>query len=486
MANGDSAAGTPPASREPASARAVALLLILTGAAFGLRVIQLRQSLVGDEVFTFTDVHDRSFGSVVSTVHTGGENSPPLYFLLAWLSAQLGDPAVWIRLPSLVFSTATVPLVYLLGRESVGRRAALIGAGVLALSPTAVFYGTEARPYATMVFFVVISTLALLRAVETRSSRWWLVYALASAAAAYSHYTSIFVLVVQAVWSVWMCRERISQLLGANALVALLYAPWLPHVRGKELAVIGALHPLGVHTVLADISRALVAHPSAPLGAVPGAPALIAIGICLLVGLAGGTRRWRASSIRLCPRSVLIAALAVATPVGLLLYSLLSTDLFLPRGLLASLPAAALLLAAILSLNSARVTALLGGVVLAVLLFGTVRSLDAAYRRAPFREMAAYLDKNLGSRDAIIYVSFAAPGSIAVYLHPHLALPPSPSVLGRIPRGGSAYVVLDREVAPHIDLSYMQRAGFQVTGRKHFAGQFPTDILTYRPRRGAR
>src|SRR5436190_240162 len=84
-------------------------------------------------------------------------------------------------------SPAAAPALYLLGRQTVGRAAAVLGAAILAVGPFAVFYGVEARPYATMAFFVVVSTLALLRAVATGTWWWWLAYALAAAAAAYSH-----------------------------------------------------------------------------------------------------------------------------------------------------------------------------------------------------------------------------------------------------------------------------------------------------------
>ena len=34
---------------------------------------------------------------------------------------KLGDPTVLIRLPSLVFGTATIPVIYLLGERVAGR-----------------------------------------------------------------------------------------------------------------------------------------------------------------------------------------------------------------------------------------------------------------------------------------------------------------------------------------------------------------------------
>ena len=85
------------------------------------------------------------------------EISPPLYFVFAWICAKIGDPHVWVRVPALVAGVALVPAAYALGVRTVGRTAALIGAALLALSPFAVFYSTEARAYTLATLFVVLA-----------------------------------------------------------------------------------------------------------------------------------------------------------------------------------------------------------------------------------------------------------------------------------------------------------------------------------------
>src|SRR5689334_825610 len=104
------------------------VLGVLTVAGFALRFAAFRESIWGDEWLTLLDVREQTLSGVVHAVAHGAENSPPLYFVLAWLSAKLGDPDVLIRLPSLVLGVATIPLVYVLGLRTVGRRAALAGA----------------------------------------------------------------------------------------------------------------------------------------------------------------------------------------------------------------------------------------------------------------------------------------------------------------------------------------------------------------------
>ena len=465
----------------------VLVVAALTVIAFALRFSQIHQSLFGDEVWTYQDIHGRSFGAVLTTVHTGGENSPPLFFLFAYATAKLGDPTVWIRLPSIVLSTATIPVVYLIGRQTVGRAAGMVAGAVIALSPFSFFYGVEARPYASMAFCVAVSTLALLRAVSTRRARWWAAYVIAAAAAAYCHYTCVFVLVVQGAWSLWACRDRIRAPLISAAAAVLLYVPWLPKLRGKELAVIGALHPLTVHNVITDLPRPIAADPNAPLSAIPTYAGLIAIIVCALVGaaaLAGAARRGTAPGRTAPPpRLGLLIALAVATPIGLLLYSVAATDLWLPRGLYASVPAAALVLGALLTaiprpLNVAAVVVVAG-----TLVFGTVRDASPSWRRPPFRAMAAYLDRSAPSRDPISIISFVGEPAIVEQFQRYHHDVAFPSLWRDTPPEGRAYVIEDANTARRLHVPAVPPAprGFAVVARRrYFSAVAPSEVVTYR------
>jgi uncharacterized membrane protein len=459
------------------------LVGLLTVVAFALRYSQLHTSIIGDETFTYQDVVGRSFGAVISNVHTGGENSPPLFFVLAWASAKLGDATVWMRVPSLILGTATVPVVYVIGRDTVGRVAGLIGAAIMAVVPYAIFYGSEARPYATMTFFVALSTLALVRAVTSGRRLWWLLYVLSAAAAAYSHYTSIFVLGVQAGWSFWACRTRLREPLIAHAAIILVYAPWLPHVRGKALAAIAGLYPLGVKRALTDPLRPLLGHPWAPLRTIPTTLGLVVVGISALAGLAALAVRWRRSREeappRMPPRLALLAAMAVATPIGLLLYSVAVTDLWLPRGLSASEPATTLVLGALLAALPRRLMGLAVVALALTLIVGTVRSLGAAWDRGPYREIARYLDRTAAPSDTVTLLSWQGGLPIPMqFRKPHRVV--GGAMWHSVPPGGHAYMVLDDGLARVWKIGTPKEPGLTFVSRRHYGGGIPTDVLTYR------
>jgi 4-amino-4-deoxy-L-arabinose transferase-like glycosyltransferase len=452
----------------------------LTAAAFVLRLSQIHQTLVGDEMLAYGEVFAHTLGQTLHLVHTGVESSPPLFFVLAWLSIKLGDPTVWIRLPSLVLGTATVPLVFLLGRQTVGRVAGVIGASAVALGPFAVYYGIEARPYATMTFFVALSTLALLRAIDTRRPVWWVVYSLSAAAAAYSHYTCVFVLAVQAAWSVWVCREHPRPPLLAAGAIVLLYLPWLPNLQGKDLNAYQQLYPLSLGRVLSDLLRPLPGHPSAPLRAIPTLAGLAVFATAVVGGAAALTRQ-----VRLRPRPahrlLLLIGLAVATPAGVLLYSLIVKDIWLPRDLAASLPAIALLSGALLAALPRPAAAVAAVAVLGVLLVGTLRSFEPAYARGPYRSIAAYLDRVAGPRDPVTIVSWLGrPAIPAEFKRPHLLMRAA-SQWHTAPGAGAAYIVLDLTIDRLLKIGTPRQAGYRLVARKHYTGAFATDVLTYRP-----
>src|SRR6188472_4253463 len=99
----------------------IALVAGLTAVGFAIRVANVLLSLFGDELSTYWIVHGHSLGDVLSSVRSNDEITPPLYFVLGWLSLHLGSGPAWIRLPSLLAGTVTIPLIYLLGLRTVGR-----------------------------------------------------------------------------------------------------------------------------------------------------------------------------------------------------------------------------------------------------------------------------------------------------------------------------------------------------------------------------
>ncbi len=495
--------------------RAALAVAALTALAFALRLAGIGQSLVDDEIFTYDIVTRFGFGDILSQVRDTSI-TPPLHYLVAHVAVQVGDPTIWVRVPSLVLGAATVPLVYLLGARTVGRGAALLGSALLALSPMAVWYGHEARAYASLTFLAVLSTYALLRALEPGQRRWgwWLVFVLSSAGVLYTHYTGVFVLGAQTAWAAWAClaegsRRRLGELAAATVLIVLAYLPWIPayqdqHQNKVGILAINFLHPLNWHTAWENVAKLLVGQPFEPWDDLLGARGLLLIGI----GLAALAAGWvvnatdPGASIRLRPRPsglMLVAMLAVATPVALLLYGIFDTSLYAPRNLLASLPGMCLLLgAAVAGIRPPFRTVAAAALIAAVALAGA-EGLRAEHRRPPFDEAGAYLDREAGPGDAVLLLQAGSelfgrnPALRSLELsmdrpHPFLATGVAADraryrdTLRKAARRRRLFVVV--APVPGVPASILRERlgpGFRLVAQRSFQGFAPIRVAEYAP-----
>jgi uncharacterized membrane protein len=167
---------------------------------------------------------------------TGRDVHPPLYYLvLHYWMLVFGNSETAARGLSAVFMLGVVIVGYLLvkrlfANENYARLAALF----LALAPFLVRYSQEARMYGMVAFVLLVATYAMVRALEAGSYKWWGVYALALSAGLYTHYYSVFMILVHwlyvATISNYKARKGVFNLRwwGANILAAALFLPWLP------------------------------------------------------------------------------------------------------------------------------------------------------------------------------------------------------------------------------------------------------------------
>ena len=89
------------------------------------------------------------------------DQHPPLYYTLLHFWLQAGDDAGYVRLLSALFSTLTIPVLFLIAARIAGLRAGFIAAVILALSPFQVRFAQEARMYALLMLNASLATLAL-------------------------------------------------------------------------------------------------------------------------------------------------------------------------------------------------------------------------------------------------------------------------------------------------------------------------------------
>jgi 4-amino-4-deoxy-L-arabinose transferase-like glycosyltransferase len=173
-------------------------LAVLTVGGLALRTIELNSQLWYDEIFSLVVSSRPPLRELLTIYH--GEIQHPLYSLLGHLSvAVLGETAWTVRLPAVLFGTASIPLLYLLARAVATSLEGLLAAALLAFSYHHVWFSQNARGYTTLLFWTLLCTLLLYRGLEQR--RWppLLGYSVAAALGAYTHLSMVFVVVSHAV-----------------------------------------------------------------------------------------------------------------------------------------------------------------------------------------------------------------------------------------------------------------------------------------------
>lgn len=102
------------------------------------------------------------------------------------------DGDAWqLRLPYVFFGTGAVFTILLLAREMFSTRAAWLTAFLAAIWPRLIEYSQEMRAYALFVLLASTSGFALLRALRTNQTRYWILFASAATLELYVHHLAL-------------------------------------------------------------------------------------------------------------------------------------------------------------------------------------------------------------------------------------------------------------------------------------------------------
>ena len=263
------------------------------------------------------------------------DGSPPLYYVVlhGWIRL-FGTGTVAVRALSGVCSVACLPLAWRVGRRLGGRTAATAVLVLLALSPWAVQYATEARMYSMVMLLVLAGGLALANLLE-RPSGWLSAgVALATGALLLTHYYALYTVAAVGAVLLWHAMRGEERAAARRALVAmvagsLLFLPWLP-VLLYQSAHTGApwgTSGRGLRTVIDTLGVLINGYRDAGPAPLLLAEALIALAI---FGRAVGRRRFEIDLIGREPARTL----AVVTFGSLLLavgVSRLTGQAYVPR-----------------------------------------------------------------------------------------------------------------------------------------------------------
>src|SRR5207248_5084584 len=106
-----------------------------------------------------------SLGHVLHTV-IAQRGGAPLHVLLAWIVVHLGGGLTALRVVSLLFAVASVPLIALLGSRLADPTTGVLASVLAGASWVFLFHGIFGRMYSLFLFTSLLSFLALLGALE--------------------------------------------------------------------------------------------------------------------------------------------------------------------------------------------------------------------------------------------------------------------------------------------------------------------------------
>jgi mannosyltransferase len=188
--------------------RQILLALVISGTVLRLYLLG-GKSIWLDEAYSIVMAQHSLYDMLKLVVRT--DTRPPLSYLMLKIWLLFSQREAWVRLLSAIFSSLSIPLMYLLTRTLFrDKRAGLLGAAILAFSPFQIWYAQETRMYAALTFFVLASALFFFRALRSGAILDWLGYALMTVLALYTDNGAIWYLATLVVFSLFYGLSRLK------------------------------------------------------------------------------------------------------------------------------------------------------------------------------------------------------------------------------------------------------------------------------------
>jgi len=197
-------------------------LALLTAFGFALRLYDLGyQSLWYDEGYSINAalcVLERGLPILPS----GHFYSPGLLNtgLIAASMGLFGETEFAARLPSVLFGTLTIPLVYVFARRFGGKRLALIAAFLVTFSTLEIAWSREARMYQQLQFSYILSLYFFYVFTQTRSNRYLVLTVLSTICTVLSHVLGFSLILIYVLYPLLANIRSLRRLLSKEFLLS--------------------------------------------------------------------------------------------------------------------------------------------------------------------------------------------------------------------------------------------------------------------------
>lgn len=208
-------------------------LLLICVLGFFLRLINLGgPGLWFDEFMSAFRAHS-AFKDTIADL--SGSPLPPLYYLIMKVWVRLfGESAFSLRFPSLIFSTLSIPLIFLLARELFDKKVGLISALLLSVSPYSINYAQDAKMYSLFWALGILSFLFFYRFGKERRKKDLVAYTVTAVIALYTSYFAFFFIAAQNILIFMFFRPKeLKQWLMAQLTIAFCFLPWIALIQSS-------------------------------------------------------------------------------------------------------------------------------------------------------------------------------------------------------------------------------------------------------------
>jgi uncharacterized membrane protein len=347
-----------------------------------------------------------SSGSAFVRLAFARETNMAFYYLvLHWWLALVHPSDFTIRLLSVIFSVAALPVLYVLASklfdESVGVAAALL----LAVSPPFVSYSQEARSYSLAILLSLVSWSSFIDCAREPTRLARLKYVVATTLAVYTHSLAVLIIPAQGLTLLYFQREWSNRrpLLLAMSLVGLLLVPmfiltayWYS---GGEEWIARKIGVPGLAS-LREVAVTFAGGIAPPRVRQRSLEVLTALGFAMF--LANWVKGFRQPSFR--GASYACAAIALVAPIALLMCISQAIPLFIVRYVLISLPFYLLIVAAGWCQFRDRWVAASGVALLVLLSLWADQAYYSYSARPNWRQAISYVSSSARYGDRVIFV----------------------------------------------------------------------------------
>jgi len=236
---------------QPGDRSNVLYVMVIVLTALFLRFFELgSQSLWLDEAVIYSQTKAASVAEVYSTVMEQEGHIGPLYHILNYLCSRVFGYSEWaLRLPSAVYGTISVLLVYMVASALWGSRAALLSSALMAFSPLHVWYSQEARMYSLWLMLILAAVLLFIRMLEKRSRSLWVLLTVCASLCLWTFLNSVFVFAGLGLYLLISHRKHKLQWYEYALCIGLAVVTYLPGIAAllaKQTIAVGSTRQTSV------------------------------------------------------------------------------------------------------------------------------------------------------------------------------------------------------------------------------------------------